>query len=406
MRRLTLLAGAILPLCLWAALPLVSQGASQVGRAASLQERITSREDRIARTRARERVLTADVDVFNRRIHGFQAKVDRLDSRLRPLQRRLSDELRRLDATQRELRVERARAQRLRARMVVARRVLAARLVALYESDRPDLITVILNAKGFANLIDRADFVRRIADSDRNIIAAVRRAKADAARATTRLDAVQAIQQRTTAALAARRARIANVRREILTSQTAQARSRDARQQLLQHVRVSRADLQSELRVLQPRQASIARALNREQRTAPQPAGALTASPGGGQMIWPVNGTITSPFCERRSYEACHPGIDIGVPEGTPIRAAAGGRVALMQPTAQSGGYGNYTCIQHTATLSSCYAHQQRFGTSMGATVSQGEVIGYVGNTGHSFGAHLHFEVRINGAITNPLNYL
>ena len=77
-------------------------------------------------------------------------------------------------------------------------------------------------------------------------------------------------------------------------------------------------------------------------------------------MIWPVNGTITSPFCERRSYEACHPGIDIGVPEGTPIRAAAAGRVALMQPTAQSGGYGNYTCIQHTATLSSCYAHQQR----------------------------------------------
>lgn len=123
-------------------------------------------------------------------------------------------------------------------------------------------------------------------------------------------------------------------------------------------------------------------------------------------MIWPVTGPITSPFCERRSYEACHPGIDIGVPEGTPIHAAAAGRVVLMQPTSASGGYGNYTCIQHTATLSSCYAHQSRFGTTAGASVSQGQVIGFVGNTGHSFGAHLHWEVRINGAITNPLNYV
>jgi murein DD-endopeptidase MepM/ murein hydrolase activator NlpD len=56
--------------------------------------------------------------------------------------------------------------------------------------------------------------------------------------------------------------------------------------------------------------------------------------------------------------------------------------------------------------MSTCYAHQSRFGTSMGASVSKGQVIGYVGNTGHSFGAHLHFEVRINGAPVNPANYL
>ncbi len=406
MRRIALLLGAILPFGLWAALPLVSQGASGSGRDASLQQRITSRENRIAGKRARERVLTADVDAFNQRIRRYQAKVDELDSRLGPLQSKLADELQRLDATRSRLRFQRARAQRLRARMAVARRVLAARLVALYESDRPDLITVVLNSKGFADLINRADFVRRIAASDRKIIAAVRRAKEDAAVATVRLNASEAAEQRTVETLAARRTRIADVRQEIVTSQTAQARSRNQRRQLLQHVRVSRVDLQSEVRVLQRRQAAIASALNSAQSSSPQPTGALPTSPGGGQMIWPVNGTITSPFCERRSYEACHPGIDIGVPEGTPIRAAAAGRVALTQATAQSGGYGNYTCVQHTATLSSCYAHQQRFGTSTGATVRQGQVIGYVGNTGHSFGAHLHFEVRINGAITNPLNYL
>ena len=84
---------------------------------------------------------------------------------------------------------------------------------------------------------------------------------------------------------------------------------------------------------------------------------------GSGGLIWPVNGPITSPFCESRAWEACHPGIDIGVPSGTPIRAAAAGRVVLMQPEAASGGYGNFTCIQHTGTMSTCYAHQSRFAT-------------------------------------------
>ena len=114
-------------------------------------------------------------------------------------------------------------------------------------------------------------------------------------------------------------------------------------------------------------------------------------------------GPITSGFCERRSYEACHPGIDIAVPTGTPIRAAASGRVAIA---GWVGGYGNYTCIQHSASLSSCYGHQSRLGVSVGQQVSQGQVIGYSGSTGNSTGPHLHFEVRINGSVVNPMNYL
>ena len=106
---------------------------------------------------------------------------------------------------------------------------------------------------------------------------------------------------------------------------------------------------------------------------------------------------------EPRPWEACHPGIDIAAPTGTPIRAADGGRVAIAGWT---GGYGNYTCIQHSASLSSCYGHQSSIGVSVGQQVSKGQVIGAVGSTGHSTGPHLHFEVRINGAVTNPLNYL
>ena len=107
-----------------------------------------------------------------------------------------------------------------------------------------------------------------------------------------------------------------------------------------------------------------------------------------------------------RAGERCHPGCDLGVPAGTPIRAAAAGRVALLQSVGASGGYGNFTCIQHSGSLSTCYAHQSRFATSLGANVSQGQVIGYVGCTGLCFGDHLHFEVRVNGSVVNPMAYL
>ena len=71
-----------------------------------------------------------------------------------------------------------------------------------------------------------------------------------------------------------------------------------------------------------------------------------------------------------------------------------------------TGGYGNYTCIQHSASLSTCYGHQSSISVSVGQNVSQGQVIGASGNTGHSTGPHLHFEVRINGSVVNPMGYL
>ena len=122
---------------------------------------------------------------------------------------------------------------------------------------------------------------------------------------------------------------------------------------------------------------------------------------GSGNLVQPTNGKFTSPFGQR--WGRLHAGIDLAAPTGTPIRAAAAGEVILMGPT---GGYGNYTCINHGDSVSTCYAHQSEFGTSRGATVEQGEVVGYVGNTGNSFGAHLHFEVRIDGRPVDPMDYL
>lgn len=122
---------------------------------------------------------------------------------------------------------------------------------------------------------------------------------------------------------------------------------------------------------------------------------------GTGKLIWPVRGPLNSPFGPRGGR--LHAGIDIGVPIGRPVRAADAGRVVLSGP---SGGYGNYICIQHTGSLSTCYAHNSRLGGRKGDRVRQGQVIARSGNTGNSTGPHLHFETRVNGKPVNPMRYL
>jgi murein DD-endopeptidase MepM/ murein hydrolase activator NlpD len=92
-------------------------------------------------------------------------------------------------------------------------------------------------------------------------------------------------------------------------------------------------------------------------------------------------------------------GVDIGASTGTPILAAAGGEVIISRAEGWNGGYGIYVVIRHDNGTQTLYAHMSQDIVSVGQRVSQGEVIGYVGNTGRSSGPHLHFEIR--GA-TNP----
>jgi murein DD-endopeptidase MepM/ murein hydrolase activator NlpD len=88
-----------------------------------------------------------------------------------------------------------------------------------------------------------------------------------------------------------------------------------------------------------------------------------------------------------------HAGLDFAMPLGKPIVAAQAGRVVAALGTEQSGGYGNYVRIQHSATRFTAYAHLSRIDVAVGTPVAAGQVIGLSGNTGQSIGPHLHFEV-------------
>jgi murein DD-endopeptidase MepM/ murein hydrolase activator NlpD len=125
--------------------------------------------------------------------------------------------------------------------------------------------------------------------------------------------------------------------------------------------------------------------------------------------LWPVIGPIRSSFGQREDPVTgngegeFHTGIDISAPMGTPIRATADGIVKSAQ---MENGYGREVILDHGHGLETCYAHMSGFAVMEGQNVVRGQVIGYVGMSGRTTGAHLHYEVRIHNSPVNPHKYL
>jgi murein DD-endopeptidase MepM/ murein hydrolase activator NlpD len=391
-RRLSLLLlVAAMPLALWAVLPLGSSGQG----ADSLQRKIDRKQAQIEQKKGRERVLTSEVSAFTRKIGSLQADITVLQTKQVRLQANLDAKRAELARIQEELRRERLRLARLRRRLAEARVELANRLVQMYKEDTPDVVTVVLEADGFADLLERTEFLQRSSAQDTRIISRVRDAKIETKAVADRLDRLEKRAEQVAAAIEAEVNQVVQVKGELVSRRESYASARAGKAQLLANTRASRQELEDHVDSLQREQAAVIARL----RGPSNVAGPIRQ--GSGQLIWPASGSISSGFGWR--WGRLHAGVDIPLPEGTPLRAADSGSVAIA---GWVGGYGNYTCIQHGGSLSTCYGHQSSIAVSVGQSVSQGQVIGYSGNTGHSTGPHVHFEVRINGSPVDPLGYL
>jgi len=390
--RIALLCVA-LPLLLWAALPVVSIG-NPAEEAARLERRIDSARERVESRLGTERDLRGDIRSYSARIDRLEGRIGELRGRQQRLQGDLDSKQAELSRTQTELREERARLVRLRERLKEARQALSGRMVEIYKMGDPGLLEVVLNSDGFAELLERGEFIARISEADRRIVEEVRRARKDAVATEKRLDVLEDRQRELRDAVRTRRDQVADTKGELIGTRVGAEQTQEGKESALDEVGSERRDIQEDLEAMEAQQEKIQKKLQ-----AAAPGGPIRR--GSGELIYPTNGTFTSPFGQR--WGRLHAGIDLASPNGTPIRAADSGKVVLR---AFTGGYGNYTCIQHSSSLSTCYAHQSRFGVSNGQSVSKGKVIGYVGNTGNSTGAHLHFEVRVNGTPRDPMGYL
>jgi peptidoglycan DL-endopeptidase CwlO len=376
--------------------------AAPAAPADDLQSELEAKQSQLEKVEERKGVLTTTIAGFGDKIERLTAEVAEIRTREAAVRERLAVKQAELNDAVAELDAARERLAQVRAQLKRALTALRERLVAMYETGSPDLISVIVGSNDLDDLAARTEYLNRLHGMDEAVVGRVRDLRDEVKDLVDRLRDSKNTIESARDAIASEEEALQATRTTLQSHQAELLAARADREAALRKIRSHEEELDGDLSELQ---GKIAAQLA-ETGAAPLPAGPIKG--GSGAMIWPVDGAVVSGFGSRTingSYEY-HPGIDIAVGEGTPIRAAMTGTVSLQQSEAESGGYGNYTCIDHGGGLSTCYAHQSSFVATFGQSVSQGDIIGYTGCTGYCLGPHLHFEVRINGSVTDPMGYL
>jgi peptidoglycan DL-endopeptidase CwlO len=376
--------------------------AASAAPAADLESELEAKQSQLEKVEERKGVLTTTISSYGDKIERLTAEVAEIRTREAAVQERLAVKQAELNDAVAELDAAQERLAQVRAQLKRALMALRERLIAMYETGSPDFVSVIIGSNDLDDLAARTEYLNRLHGMDEAVVGRVRDLRDEVQDLVSRLrdskDRIESARD----AIASEKEALTATRTTLQSHQQELVSARADREAALRKIRVHEEELDGDLSELQ---GKIAAQLA-ETGATPLPAGPIKG--GSGSMIWPVDGAVVSGFGSRTingSYEY-HPGIDIAVGEGTPIRAAMTGTVSLQQSDAESGGYGNFTCIDHGGGLSTCYAHQSSFVATFGQSVSQGDIIGYTGCTGYCLGPHLHFEVRINGSVTDPMGYL
>jgi murein DD-endopeptidase MepM/ murein hydrolase activator NlpD len=391
----------VLGLALLVAVGSAAGGGDLRSRKESVDSRLDALHARIAAAAAREDALAADIAGVTNEIRGLEAEVGDVSSRVAALENDLALHRERLAKLDKLYALQTERLRFVRRQYAIALARLNERIVRIYQSDDPSTLEVLLSSASFSDLLDQLDYLRQIGAEDRRVATdvGVARAQVRAARARTRR--TRAKVQSATRAIRVRVVEERALRDRLVATRSALTGARTRKRESLAAVRESRREFVAEADALAAESAEIAARLRAaaEESPAAPPAGSGTPSSSG--LIWPVSGPVVSPF--GMHWGRMHEGIDIAAAYGTPIAAAASGTVVYA---GSMSGYGNLVVIDHGGGLATAYAHQSSIAVGVGQSVTQGQTIGYVGCTGHCFGPHLHFEVRINGAPVDPLGYL
>jgi murein DD-endopeptidase MepM/ murein hydrolase activator NlpD len=367
--------------------------------------RVDSEIDRLrgraAEADRRAGVLTEELSAVAGRVRELQAGVNAQQARLTVLEGQLAAAQARLASLDQTIAAQTERLERLRAEYTVALARLERRVRELYMTDGPDVLSFVLGTSSFTDILDNLELLGRIGRQDERIASRVRHARDGVADARRRTRVARAEQARIEAVTEAATVEQRGVVTRLVASRDALVAARREKSTTLASIEENEAYIHEEIEGLEAQSAELAAQIRQAQQGSASSAPQLVPSTGSGVLGWPVSGPVVSGFGMR--WGRMHEGIDITCATGTPVHAAGAGTVIWA---GWRGGYGNLVVVDHGGGLSTAYAHNSSYASSVGQSVARGQVIAYAGSTGNSSGPHVHFEVRVNGNAVDPLGYL
>ena len=291
------------------------------------------------------------------------------------------------------------------------------RIKYMYENGGSEsYMDIVFSAKNLSDFLNRSEYIEKISKYDSNLFTQFVQTKNDTElrriQLEGKIDEIAGLQEEAVAEKNALKQLKANKKAEVNRLKTAISKT-DARVQTFnaqvakQEQEVENLLLEKQKRI-EKEEAEKRDKVAKNNTASAQPSGDSYAA-GASQLRWPLQipGRISSRFGSRTSptegASTYHRGIDIAVASGTPIVASADGTVVTATYSASAG---NYVMIYHGNSLYTVYMHASKLAVSEGTEVKQGDVIAYVGSTGVSTGAHLHFGISINANYVDPLRYV
>ncbi len=373
----------------WAVFPTGVEAASkEEEQLNSVRNRIDQTRDKLTQKRQQEKSSLQDLQATEQELEAAQNKLVRIERELRATTSRVAELQRQLALAQANLRDAEKDLSGHYGRF-------SRRLRAIYEAGPLDYLEIVFTANSFSDLVVRVELMQRLIASDVQLFNQVQDYKA-------RVEAEKERIQRTKKELEERQKEIASLQREAAAEANRVKAKVQAREAVLRKIVSERKAYEAAL----DEEEAEARRLESFIR-GQQKRGSSTSQATAKNMIWPVRGKITSEFGWRvhpiLRTKRYHSGLDIAVPFGTPVVAAAGGTVIL---SGWVGGYGKTVILDHGGGISTLYGHNQTLLVKEGDTVRAGATIAKAGSTGLSTGPHVHFEVRQNGEAVDPLPWL
>ena len=364
---------AVLPLfTAWSFASEVDDKRAELNEVQSQMQKMQERKEK-----ARQKAEAASVG-----LEEIQTRINQLRGQARELQGKS-------DALQAKINDNKAKLAQKQAEVDKRKKIYSKRLRQIYMNGQVNYLDVLLGARDFSDFASRMYLLQKIISSDIEMLQQLQKAEAEVRERQEQLDIEMRDIEVAKAELEAKRSRANRLKKQ--------------RSYMLCKAHEEEQQSQSEYERL----LAISENITAMLRNMESSGGSSSGSGGTGRFIWPCRGEITSYFGWRThpifGTTKYHSGMDIAVDYGTPILAADSGTVIY---SGWLGGYGYAVMIDHGSGLVTLYAHNQSLNVYEGQYVTKGTCIAYAGSTGYSTGPHCHFEVRLHGEVTEPLNYL